>query len=41
MTTAPIIQFQNEEYYVAIRSEVKMPDIPTMLPRLSRKYFSG
>lgn len=37
--TDPIIQFQNEQYYIAIRTEVKMPDIPTVLPPLIPEVF--
>jgi len=39
MTTEPAIQFHDEQYYVAIRTKVKMSDIPAVLPPLIPEVF--
>jgi effector-binding domain-containing protein len=39
MTTEPAIQFHEEQYYIAIRAEVKMSDIPVVLPPLIPEVF--
>lgn len=39
MTTAPKVQFHDEQYYVAIRTKVKMSDIPAILPPLIPEVF--